>query len=172
VTPAIDPALFRDAIGRFATGVTVMTTLHDGEPHGMTANAVSSVSLEPVLVLVCVDQGTEMCRLVRESGVFALSILAAEQRDVSERFADPQRPLGDEMFAGIGTTTGVTGSPILTGTLAHLDCRVWAIHPGGDHDIVVGEVVGVGVDDGRTGALTYFRSRYGSTVDGTGMQAG
>lgn len=163
MTEVTDPELFRAVVGRFATGVTVMATLHGGEPHGMTANAVSSVSLDPVLVLVCVDHGAEMRRLVRESGVFALSILAADQRDVSDAFAASDRPMGAEMFAQVGCSTDVTGSPVIDGCLGHLDCRVWAIYPGGDHDIVVGEVVGLGLHDDRSPALTYFRSTYGRT---------
>lgn len=158
-----DAQRFRAVVGRFVTGVTVMTTMHGGEPHGMTANAVSSVSLDPLLVLVCVDHGAEMCRLVRESGVFALSILAADQQHVSLRFAASDRPMGAEMFDRVDAWSDVTGSPVVDGCLAHLDCRVWAVYPGGDHDIVVGEVVGMGLHDDRSPALTYFRSAYGST---------
>lgn len=160
---AVAPSDFRDVIGRFATGVTVMTTLHDDEPHGMTANAVSSVSLDPVLVLVCVDHAAEMRRLVTESGVFALSVLGADQQATADRFADPDRPMGAGMFAGEPTATDVTGSPVLMRSLAHLDCRVWAIHPGGDHDIVVGEVLGATVHDAERAGLTYFASTYGTT---------
>lgn len=155
----VDPAEFRPIIGRFATGVTVMTSLDGDEPHGMTANAVSSVSLDPVLVLVCVEEDTEMARVVPAAGAFGLSILRADQMDVSNHFADSSRPLGGAQFDGIATRTAKTGVPLLADCLAWLDCRVWAIHDGGDHDIVVGEVVDLGVV--REGpALGYYRSTY------------
>lgn len=152
---------FRAVMSRFATGVTVMTSVADGVPHGMTANAVASVSLDPLLVLVCVERDTAMADVVASSRVFALSFLTHAQIDLSERFADPARPEGEEQFAGLDTQTAATGAPILDKNLAYVDCRVWAIHDGGDHLIVVGEVVAldVGVDDD---ALLYFRSAYGA----------
>jgi flavin reductase (DIM6/NTAB) family NADH-FMN oxidoreductase RutF len=150
---------FRRVMARFATGVTVMTTRAGDAPHGMTANAVASVSLDPLLLLVCVERTTYMSRMVRESGVFALSILAADQRELSNRFADRDRPMGAAQFAGIPTTTGPTGTVVLADAIAWVDCRVWAIHDGGDHEIVVGEVVDLGV--GRDAPpLGYFRSAY------------
>lgn len=154
-----DPDRFRGVISRFATGVTVMTCECDGEPHGMTANAVSSVSLDPLLVLVCVEQDTEMRQFVRESQAFALSILPASAEDVSNHFADGDRATGAEQFAGVGTRTAVTGSPVLEVAIGWIDCRVWKIHDGGDHDIVVGEVVDCDLG-GDEPALGYFRSAY------------
>lgn len=159
-----DPDAFRAVMSRFATGVTVMTTVVDGEPHGMTANAVSSVSLEPLLVLVCVERDTAMCQLVEDSGVFALSILAADQAALSDRFADPSRPSGAARFAGVDTVEGPTGSPRLADALAWIDCRRWRTYDGGDHLIVVGEVVDLGVGpDPDAAALLYFRSGYTTT---------
>jgi flavin reductase (DIM6/NTAB) family NADH-FMN oxidoreductase RutF len=157
---------FRTAMGRFATGVTVMTTrTDDGDPHGMTANAVSSVSLDPLLVLVCVERGAVMAEAVADSGGFALSILAADQRHLSDRFADPERPAGEAMFAGVGTSEAVTGAPLLDGATAALDCTVWASYEGGDHVIVVGEVQALVLGESEE-ALLYHRSGYG-TAHGT-----
>ena len=157
--PAPTPNAFRRTVSRFATGVTVMTTVSDGGPHGMTANAVSSVSLDPLLVLVCVERSTVMIDAVQEAGFFALSVLAAAQADLSEHFADPARPMGQDQFEGVGVHAGVTGAPFLDGAVAAIDCRVWATYDGGDHLIVVGEVVDLEVGDDAD-ALVYFRSAY------------
>lgn len=150
---------FRTVMSRFATGVTVMTTVLDGEPHGMTASAVSSVSLEPLLVLACVECDTAMADLAPGEGVFALSILSEHQAELSERFADPARPAGAAQFEGIVTERATTGSPILPDVLAWIDCRVWASYDGGDHRIIVGEVVDMGLG-GQEEPLVYFRSAY------------
>lgn len=171
-TPPPAEAAFRGVMGRFATGVTVMTTRAGGVPHGMTANAVSSVSLEPRLVLVCVERDTEMAPLVAEAGVFALSILGADQDAVSNRFADSSRAEGEAQFADLAVEAAVTGAPVLADALAWLDCRVWATYDGGDHVIVVGEVLALAPDEDATddgaaadasaspGPLIYYRSAY------------
>lgn len=156
-----DPDLFRAVLGRFATGVSLMTTVVDDVPHGMTANAISSVSLEPPLVLVCVERGTIMATQVAKGGVFALSFLTDEQADLPVVFADPDRPEGTRQFAGVATSTAATGAAIVDGSLAWVDCRVWATYDGGDHLIVVGEVVRLGVGE-AAGPLLYFRSAYGA----------
>lgn len=150
---------YRDAMARFATGVTVMTTTVDGEPHGMTANAVSSVSLEPLLLLVCVERGTKMAELVERAEAFCLSVLNGGQRRLSEHFADPERPFGRPEFAGVEVARWGEYGPVLGGALSWFECRTWRIHDGGDHLIVVGEVVDLGlgaVDD----ALLYFEHAY------------
>lgn len=153
------PTAFRDVMSRFTTGVTVMTCHHDDEPHGMTANAVASVSLDPLLVLVCVEHDTEMRRLVREAGAFALSILPADAQDVSNHFADGDRPSGAAQFADVAASTAATGAPVLDVAVGWVDCRVWKVHDGGDHDIVVGEVLAC--EPGRDApALAYYRSAY------------
>jgi flavin reductase len=155
-----DPLVFRAVLGRFATGVTVMTSVLDGVPHAMTANAVTSVSLDPPLVLVCVERGAVMASHVEGSGVFALSVLGADQAALSDAFADPARPLGAAQFADVTTRAGVTGAPLVAGAIAHLDCQVTAIHPGGDHVIVVGEVVSLEAN-GEDDPLLYYRGGYG-----------
>lgn len=154
---------FRTVMSRFVTGVTVMTTLLDGEPHGMTASAVSSLSLEPLLVLACVECDTAMAELRPGEDVFALSILSAFQAGLSDRFADPYRPAGAAQFEGIVTGRAATGAPILPDVLGWVDCRVWASYDGGDHRIIVGEVVDMGLG-GQEDPLVYFRSAYTNAV--------
>lgn len=158
----VDVDAFKAVLGRFATGVSIMTTVAGGAPHGMTVNALASVSLEPRLVLACVERATVMAASVARSGSFALSFLAADQAALSESFADSGRPVGAAQFTGLATTTAVTGSPILAEAIAWLDCHVWASYDGGDHIIVVGEVVALDMD-GDTGddPLVYYRSEYG-----------
>jgi flavin reductase len=134
--------------------------VRDGIPHAMTANAVSSVSLDPPLVLVCVERSAVMAGEVAASGRFALSFLAADQAELSDRFADPARPEGQEQFDGVEVRTAVTGAPILEGALGWLDCRVWASYDGGDHEIVVGEVLALDVGPADD-PLLYYRSGYG-----------
>ncbi len=149
-------------MGSFLTGVAVMTTHLDGRPHGMTANAVSSVSLEPPLVLVCVDVVATMATWVPQAGVFALSFLAEDQRRLSNRFADPSRGEGEVEFEGVETTTAVTGSPVILGATATVDCQVTSITPAGDHLVVIGEVVAL--HTGSRPPLAYYRGGYGSYV--------
>ena len=158
-----DPDAFRRVMSTFATGVTVMTSLDGDEPHGMTANAVSSVSLDPMLVLVCVAHDADMCEVVRGAGVFGLSILGADRADLSDHFADPARAKGEAGFHDVATHHQQSGVPLLTDALATLDCRVWATYDGGDHDIVVGEVLHADTTDPAP-ALGYFRSHY-VTID-------
>jgi flavin reductase len=153
------PADFRAVMGRFATGVALMTTVRDEVPHGMTANAVTSVSLDPMLVLVSVERRTVMAEQVIEAGVFALSFLSGDQEHLSNRFADPQRPLGHAQFAGVETFEVETGCPLLTHGIGWLDCTVWAVHDGGDHILVLGEVVALGAGD-TEGPLVFYRGAY------------
>ncbi|HEX2028815.1 MAG TPA: flavin reductase family protein [Nitriliruptorales bacterium] len=155
------PRAFRDVMGRFATGVAIMTTLHDGAPHGMTANAVSSVSLQPLLVLVCVERGTTMAATVTASGIFALSFLHEDDDGLAVHFADPYRPLGAAQFERIPFRKEVTGAPVLERGVAYVDCRTWRLCDGGDHLIVVGEVVTLGLGD-RDDPLLFYRGAYRS----------
>ena len=158
-----DPAAFRAVLGRFATGITIMSTLQDGVAHAMTANAFTSVSLDPPLVLVCVDKGVRMHDAVLDCGFWAVSVLAADQRPVAERFARSGRDLYTQ-FDGVPTTPGPkTGCPLIGGALSWLECRTWATYDGGDHTIVVGEVLALGVEGtGDQEALVYFSGQYRS----------
>lgn len=160
----VDGPGLRAVMAQFPTGVTVMTTIVDGVPHGMTANAVTSVSLEPPLVLVCVGRDAAMADLVQQSGSYALSLLGREQRGLSEHFADAGRSMGHEGFDTVATSVAVTGAPLLVGAIAHLDCQVHAVHNGGDHVIVVGRVVHLDVET-NSAPLVYHRSRY-TSVEG------
>ena len=150
---------FRDTLGRFATGVAIMTTVERDVPHGMTASAVASVSLAPYLVLVCVERTAIMHDLVQRTGAFALTWLAADQEHLSRRFAVPDRPQGSEQFDGVDTLTDVTGAPIISGGVGHVECTLWAAYDGGDHTIVCGEVIRLGWRSGVP-PLLYFASSY------------
>ncbi len=154
---------FRRVMGQFVTGVTVVTTRLRDELHGMTANAVTSLSLEPPLVLVCVDRAADTHDILAQSGVFALNILSRGQEELSIHLAWKETE-GAHRLDAVPHRFGVTGSPILDGCLAYLDCRVVAQYPGGDHTIFVGEV-----EDARSlseeGPLIFFRGRYGRPAD-------
>lgn len=130
---------FRQVIGTFATGVTIVTTRSNGQFHGMTANAVCSVSLEPLLILVCVDRQNDTHKIISDGGVFALNILSADQEHLSRRFATKELQ-GAHSFDDLPYRLSTTGCPLLEGSLAFLDCRVVAAYPGGDHTIFIGEV--------------------------------
>ncbi|MDQ4131592.1 MAG: flavin reductase family protein [Actinomycetota bacterium] len=156
---ALTPRGFRDVLGRFASGVTVLTTILDDVPHGMTVNAFASVSLRPLLVLACVDRSTIMCDLVTRSGVFAVSVLNDEQLGLSTHFADPFRPSGRAQFHSIAHHAQVTGAPVIDGCIAFADCRIWAVHDGGDHIIVVGEPVALGLGE-EADPLLFYRGAY------------
>jgi flavin reductase (DIM6/NTAB) family NADH-FMN oxidoreductase RutF len=158
---SIEPGEFRTALGRFAAGITIMSTLQGGVAHAMTANAFTSVSLDPPLVLVCVDHGVRMHDAVLDCGYWAVSMLADSHREIAERFARSGRDLQSQ-FDGIGTQPGPkTGCALIEGALSWLECRTWATYPGGDHTIVVGEVLSLGtgpVDD--PAALIYYAGGY------------
>lgn len=152
---AIDPREFRRVLGHFAAGVTVVTTRGaDGAPHGLTVTAFASVSLVPPLVLVCIDTGAESHPHFRAAGVFAVNFLADGQQEVSRRFALS----GGDKFAGSAWRPGVTGAPVLAGTLGHVECRTVQAVAAGDHTIFVGEVEAAAADGDRP--LLYFRGGY------------
>jgi flavin reductase len=127
----------RKILGHFATGVTLVTTGGIAGLHGMTANAVASLSLDPPLVLVAVDKRALTLDYLKRNRCFAVNILSLDQEEISRRFAMP----GPKDFSDLKTTNGVTAAPILADCLAYLDCEVVDILPGGDHEIFVGEIV-------------------------------
>lgn len=136
-------------LGRFATGVTVLTAGRDA-PRGMTANSFTSVSLEPAQVLVCVVKSAAIHQLVLAEQAFAVSVLSRDQEWVARHFADHSRPRGAAEFAGIDHEPGRhTGAPVLGHVQAWLECRLSAIHDGGDHTIFVGSVLGAGGASGE-----------------------
>ncbi len=161
----VDPQEFRSIIGHFVTGVTVITTAADDRLQGMTANAVTSLSLDPVMVLVCVDKATHTHGILEQSGVFAVNILAEHQEDVSRLFAKRAEPeIGT--LRGQPYEIGETGAPILSDCLAYLECRVKDVLIGGDHSIFLGEVVNERiVNDVKP--LVFFRGKYHALIEAT-----
>jgi len=158
--PELSAAEFREAMGHFATGVTVVTSVDtDGEPVGTTANAVTSLSLDPPLVLVCFDLGSLTLRAIRGHGAFVVNVLEAPQQHLSRNFA--RRGLA-VAWDGIKHRRGPTGSPRLEDVLAALECTVEHALPGGDHEIIVGRVRHVEISANPSGPLVFFRGGYAS----------
>jgi flavin reductase len=159
MVPAVDTAEYRRIAGQFATGVTVVTTGVEGTIHGMTANAFASVSLDPLLVLVCVDLQAGLHELLPQSATFAVNVLAHDQEHLSRWFASPRRPEGYGQFDGIAWRPApVTGCPLLEGALVYVDCEVSDILPGGDHSIFLGSVRDVGALGGGAPLVWYAGS--------------
>ena len=153
---SIDPALFRSVLGRFASGITVVTTL-DAEHRdvGMTVSAFCSVSLKPPLVQICVDHESSLYAALLASTRSGVSILAAEQEALSRRFATAE---STRRFDGIGYRRGESGVILLDDALAHLECRIVASHEVGDHTMFVGEVESASARSARP--LLYYRGGY------------
>lgn len=147
---------FREVLGRYASGVTVVTTVSGGEPTGLTCQSFTSVSLDPPLVAFLPTRSSRAFAAIRRTGRFCVNFLAADQSDLSDRMAATS---GDKFDGVAWTPTAETGSPVLDGALGHVDCTVHAVHEAGDHYIVVGEVVGLeaGVDGSP---LLFHRGRY------------
>jgi flavin reductase len=144
----------RKILGQFATGVTVVTTGGVAGLHGMTANAVASLSLDPPLVLVAVEKRALTLEYLKKNRCFAINILRFDQEGLSRRFAAP----GPKDFSDLQTTSAATASPILADCLAYLDCKVVDILPGGDHEIFVGEILAGEHHDGEP--LLYYAGSY------------
>ena len=153
------PDDFRRVIGRFATGVSIVTSRLGDELHGMTANAVSSLSLEPMLVLVCVDRTADTHDIIAGSRAFVLNILQEGQEELSRHFADKATE-GAHRLDAVPHVFGETGAPILEDCLAYLECRVTQGLDGGDHTIFVGEVVAAGEPAKDARPLLFYRGRY------------
>ena len=138
----VDVSAFRRAMGSFPTGVTIVTVASDdGSMHGITVNSFSSVSLDPMLVLVCLNQTSRGVSLIERAGAFVVNVLSAGQQDVSRWFANRYRPVGSTMFDDVPFEPGVTGCPVLVDATASFECRLRQSHPVGDHVIVLGEVI-------------------------------
>jgi flavin reductase (DIM6/NTAB) family NADH-FMN oxidoreductase RutF len=137
-----DATVLRNVFGTFATGVTVVT-VGGTAPHGMTANSFTTVSLEPPLVLVCVERSAVMHRSLSATGRFGVSVLASDQETVARHFANKRRPLGRAQFDAVDWESGpLTGAPLMSGALAHFECELWRRYEGGDHSIFVGLLLG------------------------------
>ncbi|MGA8762792.1 MAG: flavin reductase family protein [Candidatus Sulfotelmatobacter sp.] len=149
---------FRKAMGCFATGVTIITVDLEGEVHGMTANAFASVSLDPLLVLVCVDHKTRTHAHLHAKKRFGINVLSQDQRTISEYYANPARTREHAEEAGARFARTGQGTPILRGALAYLECRLHSAQDAGDHTIFIAEVEDVVVREGEP--LLFFQGRY------------
>lgn len=162
---ALDTVRLRAVLGRFSTGVTVVTA-DAGVPCGMTANAFTSVSLDPPSILVCVHRDAAIYRAVRKAGCFAVSVLSAGQEDMARYFADRSRPRGAAEFEAVGWSPApLTGTPVLDGSLAWLDCALTTSHDGGDHEIFLGSVLAVGSGTAQD-ALVFFDGGFHRLLSG------
>jgi flavin reductase (DIM6/NTAB) family NADH-FMN oxidoreductase RutF len=151
----VDPYEFRQLLGHFATGVTILTTsTAAGQPLGMTANSLASVSLSPPLLSVCVDREAEMHPVILQASEFVVNVLASDQETLARRFSDKH----EDRFEGVGYHLSPEGLILLEGALAHLICQREATYPGGDHTIVIGRVVGGSTHEGHP--LLYYRGGY------------
>jgi len=158
---AVDASLFRQLLGRFATGVTVITTRdREGRPVGMTASSVAAVSLDPPLLLVSVDRKNVMHDALARAGHFVVNVLAADQEALSRRFAS----LEENRFEGVGFHPSRLGIPILEGVLAHIECTRDTAVPAGDHTVYFGLVTGGAVTDRHP--LLYYRGGYANLSGG------
>jgi flavin reductase (DIM6/NTAB) family NADH-FMN oxidoreductase RutF len=154
----IDDAQFKLAMSHFTSGVTVVTAEHDGTPYGMTVASFASLSLNPPLVLVCIEKNAKTHHGIEAAGAFGVSMLAQSQSELSGRFASKKI---DDKFAGVAVTRSEQyGVPLLDGAICALECRVHSALPGGDHTIFVGEVTDVRVPPADEPPLVYFRSGY------------
>lgn len=151
---SVDDAQFKMAMSHFASGVTVVTTEHEGKPYGLTVASFTSLSLHPPLVLVCIERSVKSHDALAAAGKFAVNILGSEQAAVSNRFASKT----DDKFAGLKTARGSLGLPLIDGALCTIECNTREQLAGGDHSIFVGEVAHVHAREGAP--LIYFRSGY------------
>ena len=151
----IDDAGFKAAMSHFASGVTVVTTEHDGKPYGLTVASFASLSLHPPLVLVCIEKSVKSHDAIAAAQKFGVSILARNQEAVSGQFASKKV---EDKFAGVAMHRGELGVPLIDGAICTLECRVHQQLPGGDHSVFIGEVVDAQTSEGAP--LVYYRSGY------------
>jgi flavin reductase (DIM6/NTAB) family NADH-FMN oxidoreductase RutF len=156
MTRTVDPLEFRRVMGQFPTGVSVLTTVHQGQPHGMTANSLTSVSLDPVMILACLTRGARTALAIQKAGHFAVNILGEHQEEISRRFAKP----GQDHFDGLDVIDGHRGLPLLPGCLAYLVCNVDDVVQAGDHDIVLGNVEACEANTNGGNPLVFFQGGY------------
>jgi 3-hydroxy-9,10-secoandrosta-1,3,5(10)-triene-9,17-dione monooxygenase reductase component len=152
---AFDGRMFRNTLSQFCTGVVVATGVLDGQPAGFAAQSFTSLSLDPPLVAVCPGKSSTSWPKLRRSGSFCINVLSAQQKAVCDQFAKPGQ------FADIPWRAGVTGSPILDGVIAYIDCNLEAEHDAGDHVIAVGRVRDLQILDANAEPLLFFRGAYG-----------
>lgn len=153
----IDHQLFRDVMARHAAGVVVVTTAGPRGYHGVTVTAFCPLSLEPPLVLICIDRQQQSHQLLAQSSAWVVNLLARDQEFLAEQFAG-RAPLADPQFARLAHHLGVTGVPRLAGCLAWIECQPWAQYPGGDHSIFVGQVVALDLGPADDPLIYYDRA--------------
>ncbi len=146
---------FKEAMRRFPTGVTVVTSVKNGEPRGVTVSAFASVTLEPPTILICVNREARSYLFISSSKIFCVNVLSADQQPLAERFAARIR---ERQFEGVPYSIDRTGAAVLEGVLAHLDCEVVEEHHAGSHSIFIGRVISLAVRNGSP--LGYFDGRY------------
>jgi len=157
---AVGSDLFRAVMGHFVTGITVVTALDGDRPNGITVNALSSVSLDPPLVMVALDRRRFLTPIVRAAGRYAVNILSEDQQALSDCFAGAAVEPGRPDFCGAAWHRGATGLPLLDGAIATLECAVIETFSAGDHDLFIGEVEVLGGSDANAMPLLYYRRRY------------
>lgn len=155
---ACDSTRFRSVLGQFATGVTVMTAVAEGAPEGFACQSFAALSLDPPMVLFCPGRHSRAWAAIEHSGRFCVNVLADHQRDVSSVFGSR----GEDKFAGLTWFPSPGGSPVLDGALTWIDCTIEAVHPGGDHHVVIGRVQALG-QLGHERPLLFYRGAYTST---------
>ena len=153
----LDPRAFRNTLGQFCTGVVIATGCVDGSPAGFAAQSFSAVSLDPPLVLLCPAKTSTSWPRLRDSGSFCINILSAQQKAVCDVFAQS----GIDKFEALSWHAGATGSPVLDGVLAYVDCDLEAEHDAGDHTVVLGRVRDMKILDPAGSPLLFFRGAYG-----------
>ncbi|MHA7286193.1 flavin reductase family protein [Arthrobacter sp. MDT3-44] len=156
-SPGVDASLFRSTVGRYASGITIITGLDDQGPIGFTCQSFYSVSVDPPLVSFSVMKTSTTYPRIRDTGSFTANVLARDQEALSNQFARR----GTDKWAGIPWSPTAQGNPIVEGSLAWFDCMIWAEHDAGDHFIVLGRVIQLGTSpDGHPGPLLYFQGRH------------
>lgn len=158
--PVLDPVTLRRTMGRFATGVAVVTTIADGQAHGMTVNSLTSVSLDPPLLLVSLMPEARTTEAIRAAGRFAVSVVAARQEGIARRFAQT----GEDHFAGLPLEFGDHDVPVVPDSLAHLECVTEQEIPAGDHVLMLGRVVATCARDGHP--LAFYAGSFGEFTAG------
>jgi flavin reductase (DIM6/NTAB) family NADH-FMN oxidoreductase RutF len=158
LTTGLDQARFREVLGHFATGVTIVTALEEGLPVGFSCQSFSALSLDPPMVVLAPARASTSWPRIRAAGAFCVNILGEHQEAVCRAFAIS----GGDKFSGVGWRPGITGAPVIDGSLAVVECELGEIFEGGDHEIVTGSVVALEVGEG--GPLLFYRGGFGRFV--------
>lgn len=154
-SPLVDPERFREVVGHFGSGVTVVTTRDGTTDYGTTASSVASLSLQPPMMVVCLNEESATGQAVHDSGIFVINVLSRPQTDLARRFAVK----GGDKFSTVGYERGQLGAPLLSGALAHIECQVTARVAGGSHTVLLGEVQNAVALEGDP--LVYYRGSFG-----------